>query len=197
MGPVLPDDPAELRAWRDATLYRLVTRASEAEMRETLRRLRQRGYQDVTNADTALLANLDTADTTISALARRCGVTRQAASQQLALLSQKGYVSREPDPADSRAILVRRTAKGHALMRDALEIVAEIEAEYAGFLGAGRLAALRELLTDLVGHADPDGTLGGDLPVVTRPQAGRTSSAGPAGTSAAACSRPPGRRRSG
>ena len=168
MRPVLPDDPARLRAWRDATLYRLVTRASEAEMRETLRRLRQRGYQDVTNADTALLANLDTADTTISALARRCGVTRQAASQQLALLSQKGYVSREPDPADSRAILVRRTAKGHALMRDALEIVAEIEAEYAGFLGAGRLAALRELLTGLVGHADPDGMLGGDLPVAAR-----------------------------
>ena len=162
MRPVLPDDPAGLRAWRDATLYRLVTRVSEAEMRETLIRLRQRGYLVVTTPDTALLANLDTADTTISALARRCGVTRQAASQQLALLSQKGYVSRKPDPADSRAILVRRTAKGQALMRDALEIVAEIEAEYAGLLGAGRLAELKERLTDLVTHADPDGTLGGD-----------------------------------
>jgi DNA-binding transcriptional ArsR family regulator len=146
MRPVLPDDPARLRAWRDATLYRLVTRASEAEMRETLSRLRQRGYQNVTNADTALLANLDTADTTISVLARRCGVTRQAASQQLALLSQKGYVSRKPDPADSRAILV---------------------------------------------------TLGGDLPVATPPRARMRSSAGPAGTSAAACSRPAGRRRPG
>jgi hypothetical protein len=47
-------------------------------------------------------------------------------------------------------------------MRDGLEVVAEIEAEYAGILGADRLAALRELLTDLVGHADPGGTLGGD-----------------------------------
>src|SRR5215813_3707500 len=179
MGPVLPDDPAGLRAWRDATLYRLVLRVSEAEMRETLSRLRQRGYQDVTGTDTALLANLDTADTTISALARRCGVTRQAASQQLALLAPRAYVSREPDPADSRAILVRRTAKGHALMRDALEIVAEIEAEYAGILGAGRLAALKELLTDLVGHADPGGTLGGELPVSTQPPARMWSSAGP------------------
>jgi DNA-binding MarR family transcriptional regulator len=197
MRPVLPDDPAGLRAWRDATLYRLVTRASEAEMRETLSRLRQRGYQDVTNSDTALLANLDTADTTISALARRTGVTRQAASQQLAVLSQKGYVSRKPDPADSRAILVRRTAKGQALMRDALEIVAEIEAGYDGLLGAERLAALKELLTELVGHADPGGTLGAELPVTTWPPARRRSSAGPGGTSAAACSRPPGRRRPG
>jgi hypothetical protein len=103
----------------------------------------------------------------------------------------------ETDPADSRAILVRRTAKGQALMRDALEIVAEIEAEYAGILGAGRLAALKELLTDLVGYADPGGTLGDDLPVATRPPARRRSSAGPAGTSAAACSPPPGRRRPG
>ena len=197
MRPVLPDDPARLRAWRDATLYRLVTHASEAEMRETLNLLRQRGYQDVTNTDTALLANLDTAETTISALARRCGVTRQAVSQQLALLSQKGYVSRKPDPADSRAIVVRRTAKGQALMRNALEIVAEIEAEYAGLLGAGRLATLKELLTELVGHADPGGALGGELPVATRPLARMRSSAGPAGTSAAACSRPAGRRRPG
>jgi len=80
MRPDLPDDPARLRAWRDATLYRLMLRASEAERRETVSRLRQRGYQDVTGTDTALLANLDTADTTISALARRCGVTRQATS---------------------------------------------------------------------------------------------------------------------
>ena len=162
MGAVLPEDPAGLRAWRDATLYRLVLRASEAERRETLSRLRQRGYEDVTSTDAVLLANLDTTDTTISALARRCGVTRQAASQQLALLAQRGYVSRKPDPANSRAILVRRTAKGHALLHDALEVVAEIEAEYAGLLGAGRLAALKEVLTDLVGHADPEGTLGRD-----------------------------------
>ena len=55
MRPVLPDDPAGLRAWRDATLYRLVTRASEAEMRETLRvhlrRLVPRGLAAVDRDD--------------------------------------------------------------------------------------------------------------------------------------------------
>jgi hypothetical protein len=30
------------------------------------------------------------------------------------------------------------------------------------FLGAGRLAVAKEVLTDLVGRADPGGTLGGD-----------------------------------
>jgi hypothetical protein len=78
MLPALPDSTPALRVWRDATLYRLLLRGSQAERRETLHRLRQRGYADVTHADTALLASLDTDDTTISALARRCGVTRQA-----------------------------------------------------------------------------------------------------------------------
>jgi DNA-binding MarR family transcriptional regulator len=162
MGSVRPEDPAALRAWRDATAYRLLLRASQAELRETLARLRKRGYPDVTHADTALLASLDTDDTTISALARRCGVTRQAASQQLALLEKKCYVTREPDPRDSRAVLVRRTSRGHALLRDVLEVVADIEDEYAVHLGAGRLAALKELLTDLLVYSDPGGTLGGD-----------------------------------
>jgi DNA-binding MarR family transcriptional regulator len=157
-----PDDTASLRAWRDATMYRLALRASQAERRETLARLRQRGYADVTHADTALLASLDTDDTTISALARRCGVTRQAASQQLALLEKKGYVRREPDPGDSRAVLVRRTGDGQALLRDALEVVAGIESEYAQHLGAERFAALKVLLADLLGHADPQGALGDD-----------------------------------
>jgi DNA-binding MarR family transcriptional regulator len=155
-------DTAALRAWRDATLYRLLLRASQAERRDTLARLRQAGYTDVTHADTALLASLDTDDTTISALARRCGITRQAASQQLALLDRKGYVSREPDPGDSRAVLVRRTGKGQALLRDALQVVADIEAGYAAHLGTGQVAQLKALLADLLGHADPDGALGQD-----------------------------------
>ena len=153
-------DAAALRAWRDATLYRLVLRASQAERRETLARLRQRGYTDVTHTDTALLASLDTADTTISVLARRCGITRQAASQQVALLEHKGYVTRRPDPGDSRAVLVQRTGRGHALLADALQVVADIEAGYAEHLGAERLTALRELLADLLSHSDPTGALG-------------------------------------
>src|SRR5690242_11065005 len=95
-------DPAEVRAYRDAFLYRLLLRATRAESSETLARLERRGWNDISLTDTNLLANLDTEGATISALARRGGVTRQAASQQLAALEQRGYVVREPDPADAR-----------------------------------------------------------------------------------------------
>src|SRR5438046_1205237 len=102
-------EPAALRAWRDATLYRLLLRASRAETTETLARIRLRGYEDVTLVHTNLLANLDTDGTTISALARRAGVTRQAASQQVAELERAGYVQRRPDPTDRRGVLLGQT----------------------------------------------------------------------------------------
>src|SRR5690242_2678775 len=102
------DDPA-IRTWRDQTLYRLLLRASRAETTATLERIRERGYRDVSLTDTTLLANLDTEGTIISAMARRAGVTRQAASQQIAALERAGYVKRRSSKIDGRAALVSRT----------------------------------------------------------------------------------------
>ena len=129
---VIPSDPVALRAWRDATLYRLLMRASRAERSQTQARLQARGYEGISNSDTALLANLDTDGATVSALARRTGISRHAASQELFALERHGYIQREPDPGDGRALIVQRTDLGRRLLRDALEVVATIEAEIPG-----------------------------------------------------------------
>jgi DNA-binding MarR family transcriptional regulator len=155
-------DPTVLRAWRDAFLYRLLMRASRAEAAETLARINRRGHADITLTDTNLLSNLDTEGTTISALARRGGVTRQAAGQQLTALERAGYVERRPDPTDGRAVLIGQTKKGQLLLRDAIEVVSALEAEYAEHLGTDRLAALKDSLAALVEHTDPQGALGKD-----------------------------------
>jgi DNA-binding MarR family transcriptional regulator len=153
------DDPA-IRAWRDATLYRLLLRASRAETTATLARVHEAGFADVSLADTNLLANLDTGGTIISALAQRAGVTRQAAGQQVAALERAGYIERRPSDTDGRAAVIHQTAQGRALLDVALDIVAEIEQEYASHLGAARLALLKELLSQLLDHVDPQGALG-------------------------------------
>lgn len=154
-------DPA-IRAWRDQTLYRLLLRASRAETTATLERVRQTGYGDVSLADTTLLANLDTEGTIISALARRAGVTRQAASQQVAALERAGYVERRSSNVDGRAAVVSRTPRGRALLDDALDIVDELEAGYATLIGYERLATLKSLLSSLLEQIDPTGSLGKD-----------------------------------
>jgi DNA-binding MarR family transcriptional regulator len=158
----IPDDTVALRAWRDATLYRLLLRASRAERIETLARIHRRGHTDATLTFTNLLANLDTEGTTISALARRAGITRQAASQQIAEIERAGYVTRRPDPRDARATIVEQTTEGRQLLQDALESVADIEAEYARLLGADRLEIVKSALAALLEHTDPEGTLGRD-----------------------------------
>ena len=97
------DDPS-IRAWRDQTLYRLLLRASRTETTATLDRIREIGYLDVSLADTNLLANLDTGGTIISALARRAGITRQAA----------GPVPAGLDFLATRAIRLYSTASSHS-----------------------------------------------------------------------------------
>jgi DNA-binding MarR family transcriptional regulator len=153
------DDPA-LRAWRDQTLYRLLLRASRAETTATLQRVQAAGYDDVSLVDTNLLANLDTEGTIISSLARRAGVTRQAASQQVAALERRGYVERRSSADDGRAAVIHQTKRGRALLDDALDIVAELEADYEVLLGPTRVASLKKLLVALLDHVDPQGALG-------------------------------------
>lgn len=89
-------------------------------------------------------------------------MTRQAASQQIATLERAGYVDRRPSDSDGRAVVVVQTARGRALLSSALEIVEELEAGYAEYLGHARLADLKEGLSSLLEQIDPDGTLGPD-----------------------------------
>ena len=156
------EDTVGLRAWRDQTLYRLLLRASRSETTTTLERIHELGYTDISIADTNLLANLDTEGASISALARRAGVTRQAASQQVAALERAGYVERTESATDARAVAVVQTRRGRALLEDALTIVEELEAAYASHLGKARLADLKQLLATLLDRIDPAGSLGRD-----------------------------------
>lgn len=153
------DDP-QLRAWRDQTLYRLLLRASRAETTATLDRIHSLGYGEVSLADTNLLANLDVGGTIISALARRAGVTRQAAGQQIASLERRGFVERRSSELDGRAVVIHQTDRARALLNDALDFVEQLEAAYAEQLGPRRLAQLKNLLSALLEHVDPGGTLG-------------------------------------
>jgi len=116
----------------------------------------------VTHADTALLASLGTDDTTISALAHHCRVTQQAASQQLAPLENKGYVTARPTRGTAGLSWSGRPAAGTLCCATRWRQSSAPKDQYAAHLGADRLAALKGLPTDLLAYADAGGTLGGD-----------------------------------
>jgi DNA-binding MarR family transcriptional regulator len=147
---------AALQELRDQHIGRLLLQAQRTFNNQAIEKLRQRGYQGLGVTHTALLPHLDLDGTRITVLAERAGMTKQGMGQLVADLERQGLVTRKPDPADGRAILVQFTDAGWTYLRDAHEVKKELEADYAQILGASGLAELRSLLTALIDHQAPD-----------------------------------------
>jgi DNA-binding MarR family transcriptional regulator len=152
-------DADAVRARREGMLLRLLFRTTHAMNAEMARRIRARGYAEFQPTFTALLAHLDTEGTTISALSRRTGTSRQAVSQLVQSIEEVGLVERLPHPDDGRSVVVRHTDAGRQILLDALDVMSEIEADYAKLIGASDAAELKRLLTRLLGEIDPAGAL--------------------------------------
>ena len=128
---------------------RLLLRAQRDFDAQLNARLRERGYPDVRLAHSALFAHIEPEGTRSSELAEQAGMTKQGMGQLVADLEKKGYVERVEDPVDRRTKLVRLTKKSRRHVRDAREIIGEIEEAYALRLGNGRLETLRAIFKDL------------------------------------------------
>ena len=81
--------------------------------------------------------------TTVSVLAERAQMTKQAMAELVGHLETHGYVVRVPEPSDRRAKLVQPTERGHEVFKIAQELVPEIEARIQSVIGADRTRALR------------------------------------------------------
>src|SRR5688572_18183690 len=106
---------------------------------EALRRLRARGHERLRTSHGFVFQHLIAGPITIGELAAHLGVTQQAASKVTAELVGAGYVRRLADPADGRVRRIVLTERGHAAVRDARSVRAELVAELAERLGAERV----------------------------------------------------------
>jgi DNA-binding MarR family transcriptional regulator len=104
------------------------------------------GYRFVTPAMHRLFAHMPSKPVSISELARRLAVSRQAVHQTVAAACRRGIVELIEDPSDARARKVRFTAKGMKMVRSASRVVRSIENDLAGRLGPRDVAALRRIL---------------------------------------------------
>jgi DNA-binding MarR family transcriptional regulator len=139
-------DPADA----DLSLASLFTGWALAD--EVQRRLAADGFEDSRFADGVVFQHLVGGRLTISALAERLGVTQQAASKSVVDLEKRGYLSRQPDPADARARSVVLTERGQAVIAAARRHRAALESELRQALGADRVEAARLLLVEILTH---------------------------------------------
>ncbi len=103
----------------------------------------RRGYSDIRLIHSRLLENLDFDGNSITVVASRAQMTKQAMGSLSRELEIKGYLRRVVDPNDGRVWLLRFTARGWRLMLATFEIVAEVEASMSAALGTATFAALR------------------------------------------------------
>ena len=92
-----------------------------------------------------------------SMIASLAGVSKQAVSQQVVYLAEHGYVTITPDPADSRAKLVRLTKMGRRSQEVCRPIFGSIEQRWKRHYGRDEMRSLRTSLEAVV--AQLDGTL--------------------------------------
>jgi DNA-binding MarR family transcriptional regulator len=117
--------------------------------------LAEAGFDDFTPAQARVFARIAPDGSRLTDLATQAGITKQSAGFLVDQLERAGYVVRVPDPADGRARLVRIAERGARSVAVSRGIVAQVEAEWTAHLGAPRMAALREILTDLRTITDP------------------------------------------
>jgi DNA-binding MarR family transcriptional regulator len=127
----------------------IIGAASRGMIAAMMARLLTRGFDGMTPAFAGLIPLLDANGARPSALAQRSGVTKQAMSQLIHELETRGYVEQVPDPADTRAKIVRLSKRGVALRQACFLARKEIQSLAAETLGKTRLARLQQNLTRL------------------------------------------------
>jgi DNA-binding MarR family transcriptional regulator len=113
---------------------------------ELTRRVAETPYSDIRITHGCVFGNIDPEGTRLTDLAERAFMTKQSVGEVVSDLEQRGYAERVPDPSDGRAKIIRLTERGHAARAVGMQLIDDVEQEWADRFGADRVAALRDAL---------------------------------------------------
>lgn len=142
---------------RPANLGVLLREAHLAVTDSVVARLADRGHGVVRAAHGVVFQHLDDTGTTVSLLAERAQMTKQAMAELVRHLEVHGYVQRVPHHTDRRAKLVLPTERGREVIAIAQRLSPELEDRVCGLLGPDRFAALRQDLEAIPGAMTDNG----------------------------------------
>lgn len=137
---------------RAGNLRQRLLKASRHVNIAIVKALNDRGFDNLRSPHTALLSNLALDGANLTVVARNAGMTKQAMGRLADDLVHLGYITRNPDKADRRAVHLTFTDKGLDLMHNSFDVMDEIEKrciKRIGFDGyRGFLAALSEIANE-------------------------------------------------
>ena len=109
--------------------------------------LKERGWPEITRAQSQVFVSIGDGVTRPSEIAARLSVTRQAIHQTINELVSLGYVCLQPDPTDKRAKVVTYTERGAEVGSNTVSGLTAIEDQLASRIGAENVDALRAALS--------------------------------------------------
>jgi DNA-binding MarR family transcriptional regulator len=122
---------------------------AQAIHRRVVAGLNEAGFRDLRLAHMAVLQYPGPDGRRPSELAERAGTSKQAMNQLLRSLERLGYLRRRDAAEGGRARVVRFTRRGRAAWARIHEILAEVETEWRGTLGAGDFGRLKRILCEV------------------------------------------------
>jgi DNA-binding MarR family transcriptional regulator len=124
--------------------------------------LAERGHPDARPLHGFALQAVGPQGATASELGRRLGVSKQAAAKTASGLLRLGYILRESDPSDARAVRLRRSPRGEEFLALSVSAFSRLRERLADEIGPERVQALENDLQRMV--ASSGGAKLGDLP---------------------------------
>lgn len=135
---------------RAANLRQCLLRASRSVNAAIVEGLHQRGFTELSSTHTALLSNLDLEGSSLTTIAHRAGMTKQAMGRLADELVSLKYITRTRSEDDKRAVKIKFTPDGLKLMNHSFTIMEELENRCKRRLGENRFKNLLTSLQDVV-----------------------------------------------
>ncbi|AHI00127.1 hypothetical protein GCM10010174_82400 [Kutzneria viridogrisea] len=134
----------------DEVVIPALLRAARGSYGHAIRaRLADAGFEDVPHNGAYVLGGMVDHGGSAGQLVRELGISKQAASQLVDALVQRGYLTREDHPEDRRRVHIAVTERGRAAAAEVRAGVLGVDAELARMISPGELAGLRAGLTAL------------------------------------------------
>jgi DNA-binding MarR family transcriptional regulator/catechol 2,3-dioxygenase-like lactoylglutathione lyase family enzyme len=137
--------------WTELSTPTLMRSARGTYAQSIRAQLHAAGIDDLPRNGAFILAGIDASGGPRQDLPSELEVTKQAVSQVIDLLVNRGYLEREPDPDDRRRIRLELTGRGEEAVAAVLRGIEAVDRQLETVVSAEQVGAMRSVLSALTG----------------------------------------------
>ena len=135
--------------WDELATPTLMRSARGAYAQSIRAQLHAMGIDDLPRNGAVILVGINTSGGPRQDLPSELGVTKQAVSQVIDLLVNRGYLEREPDPGDRRRVRLTLTDRGDDAVAAVLRGVEAVDRQLEELVSREQVGAMRSVLSAL------------------------------------------------